>query len=140
MACFVVVGPSCACAQQSTADRQPLSASERITRARIPTYLAESMTRKVVLPRDLGIAGDVVVGVLVEKDGRVLTVQRVSGDARLVRAAKPALMKWVFAPYFIDGEPVQFSTELTSMFAGKKDSAKLKLESEPLSSRNPVPR
>ena len=75
--------------------------------------------------------------VLVQKDGRVLNAHRVSGDPRLVRAAKPAVMKWAFYPYQLNGEPVQFLTELTIMFDGKKDSAKLKIENDPLSSRNP---
>jgi len=39
-----------------------------------------------------------------------------------------------------NGEPLQFVTELTIMFDGKKDSAKLKIESDPLSSLNPEPR
>ena len=98
------------------------------------------MTQRVVLPRDLGIPGDVVLGVLVEKNGRVLDVHRVSGDPRLVHTAKPAVMKWIFTPYFLDGEPVQFLTELTIMFDGRKDSAKLKVESSPLSSPKPEPR
>jgi outer membrane biosynthesis protein TonB len=140
MMCFVVLSAAWASAQQSTPDRQPQSATQKISRVQIPTYLAESITRKVVLPRDLGISGDVVLKVLVESNGRVLNVECISGDPRLVRAAKPALMKWIFAPYFLDGEPVQFVTELTIMFDGKKDSAKLKIESDPLSSLNPEPR
>jgi len=124
---IMIVFPSCASAQQSSPDRRQ-SVSRKISRVRIPTYLAEGMTRTVVLPRDLGIPGDVVLGLLVEKNGIVLNVQRVSGDLRLVRAAKPAVMKWTFTPYFLDGDPVQFLTELTIMFDGKKDSAKLKIE------------
>ena len=138
MMCVMGVSPSRISAQQST-DRQAQSASPRISRVRIPTSLAESMTQRVVLPRDLGIPGDVVLGVLVEKNGRVLDVHRVSGDPRLVHAAKPAVMKWIFTPYFLDGEPVQFLTELTIMFDGRKDSAKLKVESDPLSSPKPEP-
>ncbi|HLX85820.1 MAG TPA: energy transducer TonB [Terriglobales bacterium] len=107
---------------------------------RIQTYLAESITTRIVLPRDIGIPGDVVLEVLVQQNGRVLNMQRVSGDPRLVRAAKPAVMKWVFDPYLFNGEPVQFLTEFTIMFDGKKDSAKLKIESDPLNSRNPEPK
>jgi len=55
--------------------------------------LAESITTRVVVPRDIGVPGDVVLEVIVQKNGRVLNVQRVSGDPRLVRAAKPAVMK-----------------------------------------------
>jgi len=139
MMCVMGVSPLRTSAQQS-ADRQPQSVSPRISRVRIPTSLAESMTQRVVLPRDLAIPGDVVLRVLVEQNGKVLNVQRVSGDPRLVRAAKPAVMKWIFTPYFLDGEPVQFLTELTIVFDGRKESAKLKVESAPLSSRKPEPK
>jgi outer membrane biosynthesis protein TonB len=93
------------------------------------------MTRRVVLPQDIGISGDVVLEVLVEKNGRVLLVRGVSGDSRLISAAKPAVMKWVFDPYVIDGQPVQFLTELTIQFDGNKRSAKIKIESDPLTTR-----
>jgi outer membrane biosynthesis protein TonB len=140
MMSFSVASLSSASAQGSTADRPPQSESQKINRVRIPTYLAESITTKVVLPRDIGVPGDVVLEVLVQRNGRVLNVQRVSGDRFLVRAAKPAVMKWAFYPYLLNGEPVQFLTELTIMFDGKKESAKLKIENDPLSSRNPEPK
>lgn len=140
MVSFIVASLSCAFAQGSTGDRPTQSESQKISRVRIPTYLAESITTRVVLPRDIGVPGDVVLEVLVQKSGRVLNVQRASGNPRLVRAAKPAVMKWVFYPYLLNGEPVQFLTELTIMFDGKKDSAKLKIENDPLSSRNPEPK
>ena len=137
---LIVASLSCAFAQGSTADRPTQSESQKINWVRIPTYLAESITTRVVLPRDIGVAGDVVLEVLVQNDGRVLNVQRVSGDPRLVRVAKPAVMKWAFYPYLLNGKPVQFQTELTIMFDGKKDSAKLKLENDPLASRDPKPK
>jgi len=109
--------------------------SKEISRVRIPTYLAESMTQRAVLPRDIGVPGDVVLEVVIEKNGKVLNVRGVSGDPRLLGAAKPAMMKWVFIPYFRDGEAVQFSTEITIQFDGMKHSARLKVESDPLTSR-----
>jgi hypothetical protein len=136
MMSFVVASFSCAFAQGSTADRP----TQKISRVRLRTHLAESITTRVVLPRDIGVPGDVVLEVLVQDDGRVLNVQRVSGDPRLVRAAKPAVMKWAFQPYFLNGEPVQFLTELTIMFDGKEESARLKIENDPLTSRNPEPK
>ena len=140
MMSFLVASVSCAFAQGSTGDRPTQSQSQKISRVRIPVHSAESITIRVVLPRDIGVPGDVVLEVLVQKNGTVLNVQRVSGDSRLVRVAKPAVMKWVFYPYYLDGEPVQFLTELTIMFDGKKGSAKLKIENDPLGSRNPEPK
>lgn len=134
---FIVAGLSGAFAQGSTADRPTRAESQKISRLWIPTYLAESIATRVVLPRDIGVPGNVVLDVVVQEDGRVLNVRHVSGNPRLVRAAKPAVMKWAFYPYLLDGKPVQFRTEFTIMFDGKKDSAKLKIENDPLSSRNP---
>lgn len=136
MSC-IVASVSGAFAQGSTADRPTQTESQKISRVRIPTYLAESITTRVILPRDIGVPGDVVLEVLVQENGRVLNVQHVSGDPRLGRAAKPAVMKWAFYPYVLNGEPVQFLTEFTIVFDGKKDLAKLKIENDPLSSRNP---
>jgi TonB family protein len=93
------------------------------------------MTRRLILPHDIGISGDVVLEVLVDKNGRVVNVRGESGDSRLIRTAKPAMMKWAFNPYKIDGEPVQFLTELTIQFDGNKGSAKLKIESDQLTTR-----
>jgi outer membrane biosynthesis protein TonB len=140
MMSFVVASLACAFAQGSTANRSTQSESQKSSRVRIPTYLAESITSRVVLPRDIGVPGDVVLEVLVQNNGRVLNVERVSGDPRLVLAAKPAVMKWAFYPYLLNGQPVQFLTELTIIFDGKKDSAKLKIENDPLTSRDPEPK
>jgi len=41
-------------------------------------------------------------------------------------------MKWVFNPFLLDGQPVQFLTEMTIQFDGKKDSAKVKIDKDPL--------
>jgi len=109
---------------------------QNVERVRIPTYLAESMTRKIVLPRDIGVPGDVVLELLVGRNGRVLKAQGVSGNSVLISAAKPAMMKWVFSPFFLDGKPVQFLTKLTVQFDGKKGSARLKVEADPLATLN----
>jgi hypothetical protein len=50
---------------------------------------------------------------------------------------KLASVNWAFYPFLLNGEPVQFLTKLTIMFDGKKASAKLKIEHDPLSSSNP---
>jgi outer membrane biosynthesis protein TonB len=95
------------------------------------------MMIKVVLPRDIGVPGDVALNVLVQKNGTVLNVESASGDPRLVRAAKPSVMKWRFFSYTLNGERVQFLTEFTISFDGRKNSAQLKIENDPLRSRNP---
>ena len=92
---------------------------------------------RVVLPHEIRVGGDAVLELVVEKNGSVRSVRGVSGDQRLLRAAKPVLMKWVFDPYFLNGEPVEFFTDITIKLDGESRSAKLKLSKEdPLSRRS----
>ncbi len=116
--------PSPAGAGQQSAPRS------RVDRVRIPTYLAQEITRTVVLPREIGIRGNVEIDVLVEKDGTVIKVQGLSGDARLLRTTKKAVMKWTFIPYLLFGKPVQFIAKLKFRFDGKNRLAKLEISEE----------
>jgi hypothetical protein len=108
-------------------------APPRPTRVRLADWAAASITTHVVLPDEIGIPGDVVVEVLVEKNGQVRSVRAVSGDDRLLRVARPAVMNWVFQPYSLQGEPMQFSAEMTIHFDGNKGTAKLKVSKDPRS-------
>ena len=94
---------------------------------RLAPWAAESITKKVVLPRDIGIPGEVTLRVEVGKNGKVLSMRGVSGDSRLIRAATPSMMDWIFAPYLLNGEPVKFVTDVTIQFDGKTQLAKLKV-------------
>jgi outer membrane biosynthesis protein TonB len=123
-------------AQQVVTEHSATSKSQKINSVRIPPYRAESMTQRTVLPKDLGIPGDAVLEITVNNNGRVIKVRGVSGDSRLISATKPAIMKWVFAPYLLNGEPVQFSTELTIQFDGKKHMARLQTHPDPLTERD----
>jgi hypothetical protein len=133
---FMLLDSSWLAAQQEIGEHTAESESQKVNGAKIPPYLAESMTQKTVFPKDIGIPGDVVLEVIVEKDGQVINVRGVSGDPRLIRAAKPGIMKWAFAPYFFNGEPIQFLTELTIQFDGEKHTAKLKTHPDPLTKPN----
>lgn len=112
-----------------------VSAQAVANHVRLAPWLAESITRKVVLPRDIGITGEVTLTVEVGKNGKVLSVRGVSGDSRLIRAATPSLMNWIFAPYFLNGEPVKFVTDMTILFDGKKQLAKLKVHTHSLANQ-----
>lgn len=110
---------------------------QQISRVRVPDYLAMGTAIRVVLPHEIRVGGDAVLELVVEKNGSVRSVRGVSGDQRLLRAAKPVLMKWVFDPYFLNGEPVEFFTDITIKLDGESRSAKLKLSKEdPLSRRS----
>jgi len=105
----------------------PCVSAQAVAGVRLAPWLAESITRTMVLPRDIGIPGEVTLTVEVGKNGKVLSVRGVTGDSRLIRAATPSMMNWIFTPYLLNGEPVKFVTDMTIQFDGKTQLAKLKV-------------
>ena len=66
--------------------------------------------------RAKGIQGPVVLDVQVEGDGRVSTVNVVSGDPMLSEAAVKAVKQWVYQPFSVDGKAVERQTRITIRF------------------------
>ena len=66
--------------------------------------------------RAKGIQGPVVLDVQVQGDGRVGTVNVVSGDPVLSEAAVKAVKQWVYQPFSVDGKPVERQTRITIRF------------------------
>ncbi|HET9308196.1 MAG TPA: TonB family protein [Candidatus Sulfotelmatobacter sp.] len=66
--------------------------------------------------RAKGIQGPVVLDVQVQGDGRVGTVNVVSGDPMLSEAAVKAVKQWVYQPFSVDGKPVERQTRITIRF------------------------
>ncbi len=62
------------------------------------------------------VGGNVVVSVEIDKDGKVINVQAVSGPEILRQAAIDCAKQWTFHPYVIDGNPVFVDTTLTISF------------------------
>lgn len=67
-----------------------------------------------------GIHGDVVLRVVVGKDGRVKSLERVSGNPILAKAAIAAVRQWVYEPTRIHGEPVEVHLTVTVAFSAPK--------------------
>jgi TonB family protein len=67
-----------------------------------------------------GIHGNVVLRVLVGKDGHVKALSRVSGNPILAKAAIEAVRQWVYKPMLIHGEPVDVHMTVTVHFAPPK--------------------
>jgi TonB family protein len=63
-----------------------------------------------------GIAGDVVLSVVVDRDGRVATARVVSGPAGLRNAALEAVQQWSYEPAIQDGRPVAVQIYVTVDF------------------------
>jgi TonB family protein len=66
--------------------------------------------------REQHIQGPVVLAAMVDKDGTVEKLSTVSGDPQLAAAATDAVRQWRFKPFFRNGSPEEFQTQITVSF------------------------
>lgn len=67
--------------------------------------------------RERGVSGRVVVKVLIDKQGTVVSATGVEGNSALVDSTLNAVKQWKFRPYILDNEPVEVETTVTVDFA-----------------------
>ena len=74
-----------------------------------PVYPAEA--------RRSGVQGSVTVAAVIGTDGKPRNVRAVSGNPILAKAATEAVSQWLYAPYSVNGRPVEVETEVVVDFA-----------------------
>jgi TonB family protein len=80
-------------------------------------YLVQRVEPEYPEPaREQHIQGPVVLEALVGKDGAVEKLRTVSGDSQLASAANDAVRQWRFKPFFRNGSPEEFQTQITVTF------------------------
>jgi len=62
------------------------------------------------------VEGDVVMDILIGKDGKVSSANVISGPALLRQAALDAVRRWKYEPSKLDGEPIAIQTHVTIGF------------------------
>jgi len=81
-----------------------------------PTQLAAARLIKKVNPeyppeaRKQRVEGEVVLRLILDKNGDVTGVETISGHPLLIPAATAAVKQWKYAPYMFDGQPVGIRT------------------------------
>jgi protein TonB len=73
-----------------------------------PAYPKQARAKK--------LHGTVVLQAVVNKQGKVDSLQLVSGDPQLAQAAAEAVKQWRYKPYSRNGEPTDFQTKVTVDF------------------------
>jgi TonB family protein len=63
------------------------------------------------------IQGPVVLNALVGTDGSVRELKVISGDPKLIKAAVDAVSQWRFQPHRLEGQLVEFETQIVVNFA-----------------------
>ena len=113
---------------QTAQPPQPSSDSDKKTSPDQPpdaapgdsTKLEPIKTQKASYPdeaREKQLQGQVMVKMLVSETGDVDSVEVVSGDPILAKAAVAAAIKWKFKPFIKNGKPVQVFTTVPFNFA-----------------------
>lgn len=82
--------------------------TEKLVHQVPPLYPAEAAQK--------GIQGNVVLRVLVGKNGHVKSLSRISGNPMLAKAAIAAVRQWVYQPTLIHGKPVKVHLTVTVHF------------------------
>jgi TonB family protein len=94
-----------------------IKASEPIRLSSGVVELAPPPVVEPLLAKPQTIEGAVVLLARVGKDGKIQSLQVVSGPQMLFAAALEAVKQWRFKPYYQSGEPVETETEMTVRFA-----------------------
>ena len=69
------------------------------------------------LARQTRISGTVRLHAVISKDGKVLSLDVVSGHPLLLQAALDAVHQWTYQPTLLNGEPVEVDTAIDVIFA-----------------------
>jgi protein TonB len=83
-------------------------ADDQIVHRVHPTYPKQARARK--------LHGTVVLQAIVNKQGKVDSLQLISGDPMLAQAAADAVKQWRYKPYSHNGEPTDFQTRVSVEF------------------------
>ena len=83
-------------------------ADDQVVKRVHPTYPKQALAKK--------LHGSVVLQAIINKQGKVDSLQLVSGDATLAQAAATAVKQWRYRPYWHNNEPTDFQTRVTVDF------------------------
>ncbi|HYU45772.1 MAG TPA: TonB family protein [Terriglobales bacterium] len=62
------------------------------------------------------LQGAVQLDAMIDKEGKIVNMKVLKGDAVLARAAMDAVRQWRYKPYYLDGVPVDIETQITVNF------------------------
>ena len=85
-------------------------------RIRFATVISHATPEYPAAAKRAGIKGTVRLDAVIGKDGHVKSVKLINGKAVLVEAAEEAVMKWVFQPTHLNGEPIEVVMEIQVPF------------------------
>lgn len=100
-------------AQPVEQQKRPLKLSQGVLEAQLinriePRYPSIAVQTKT--------EGAVLLHALISRDGRITSLEVVSGNPLLIHAALEAVQQWRYRPTMLSGEPVEVETTITVVF------------------------
>jgi protein TonB len=94
-------------------EKRPLKLSEGVVAAQL---IARIEPRYPALALQIHVQGTVHLHAIISSDGRITSLEVVSGHPLLVQAALDAVRQWRYRPTLLNGEPVEVETTISVEF------------------------
>lgn len=94
-------------------EKRPLKISEPILEAQLISRIEPQYPRIAIQTRT---QGTVQLHAIISRDGRITSLDVISGHPFLVKAALDAVRQWRYRPTMLNGEPVEVETSITVIF------------------------
>jgi protein TonB len=99
--------------RRTTPEKQTVKVSEGVEQAQLITRIEPPYP---VLAKETRTQGTVFLHAIISREGRITSLEVVSGHPLLVRAALDAVRQWRYRPTLLNGEPVEVETSITVIF------------------------
>jgi protein TonB len=93
--------------------KQSVKLSEGVLEAQLMTRIGPQYP---ILAKLAKIEGTVRLHAIISRDGRITSLDVISGHPLLVQAALDAVRQWRYRPTLLNGEPVEVETSITVIF------------------------
>jgi protein TonB len=94
-------------------EKRPLKLSEGVLQAQIISRIEPQYP---LLAKQTKTEGTVQLHAIIGRDGRITSLEVISGHPLLVEAALKAVRQWTYRPTLLNGEPVEVETSITVIF------------------------
>jgi protein TonB len=94
-------------------EKHPLKVSEGVLEAQL---ISRNEPRYSPLALQTKTEGTVLLHAFISREGRITSLDVISGHPLLVRAALEAVRQWRYRPTMLNGEPVEVETSITIIF------------------------
>jgi protein TonB len=100
-------------AQPAQPEKRPLKVSEGVLEAQLISRIEPGYPH---LARQTRTEGAVRLHAIISRDGRITSLEVISGHPFLVQAALDAVRQWRYRSTMLNGEPVEVETSITVIF------------------------